>query len=1408
MKKLIGPLIWIVALLLLALACWGIALWNDWPLWSTIVLFIGAIALWFVGQFLWHLWSGWRERSLTAMPVEKPEPTVSAESQLKAKWREAISLLKNSNLRQRGNPLYVLPWYMVIGRSGSGKTTALTRARLASPVKKVQQSAAIPEQTLNVDWWFFDRAVVIDTAGRYVAREDIEEDRKEWDKLLDLLGHYRSREGVNGIVLAIQADRLLEPDSDALAEEGRVIRMRIEQLIRLFDKRFPIYVMVTKCDLLYGMEAWTRLLPDGLLNQAMGYVDNASQMGRLDESEFVGKAFESVGTQLRHLQFAMLRRTDNPDPALLLFPNEFARLRPGLSQFLRHALGDSPYLESPFLRGLFFSSGLQAGGAVSAILKEIAPREKEHTPSYRGLFLQDIFDRVLPADRYLQRPAAVINRWRKTSRHLGLIAWGLLVVATAGYLTFSFAHSQNTLNTMRETYPKDIKLVGQLRHDVEALERFRGFAYWLERREQQYANHLLAYDSHIVQAEEKIKKNYIDNFRKYILPGLDDALNRKIAELTSLGRSDELADYIQTFVRRINMVQTVLAGGTHEDLRKMPPLSGAVLFEMDQTMSPEAASHFNEMYVALLAWQPNDIFRLQRLDALKKELNRIALESSNLEWIVSWADAQPETPAVQMNTFWRGSRQVDDLPQVTPAFTRTGKKKIDDFLAEVAKSAPVTADFADKQARFNVWYQSEKLRQWQEFTWRFPYGEDTLRGESEWRAALARLNTADNPYSQLASRLVNEFSDTPQEALPGWLTLNQRLVTLRLRAARQGSVPVVGAINDIGGRLLKDLAASGDSGRARQELEAQIAAGRFFQAYGTALTSGVGEATGGIAKATKLSADFHNLDRDPQGKSVLHDAYARVGDLRRVLGSSDPTDQVAWGLLTGPVQLATRYADTQASCSLQKDWETRVMWPMQSAASMQELSDKLYGDSGTLWAFVDGPARPFLQRTADGVEAKQTLGQQLPFTPDFLPFLNGAVGRQVQQKLAVKQTALGTQQRELKDEQQKLALQSQSQTADTRIGELTRSLDALQAAVHPVSITGLPTGLNEEARQKVISTELNVQCAGSPFRLNNLNFGVTETLNWSPRSCGDAVLTVRFADFSLTRRYAGNQGFAAFMQDFRSGQHIFNAADFPAQRTRLEAADVRQVIVRFSFDGQDAILDATEQHRRLTDQRNTANADKQRAQQQLDALSQGNLQARLQGLGTEPSSEVKLPGRIALCWNSDPTLVRSSERPVRMLIEELVASAHPAAAPPPAPVPASAPAPAPAPTPAPPPGRIVLELTDSTPQLQAAVTAAERWLVRNESRHTLQVWLADSPAAAEQMLKRLGSATASPDRLFAYPTRIGQRTVIALAYGDLAGSAEAASERSKLPDFVQQQRPMIRSNSGIRGELERFQLWR
>ncbi len=138
---------------------------------------------------------------------KKEEEAASTEeiSTLKQGLDEALATLKKARMggkTGRGQYLYQLPWYIIIGPPGSGKTTALINSGLRFPLGagKVRGVGG----TRNCDWWFTDEAVLLDTAGRYTTQDSHEEvDRAAWRGFLDLLKKHRRRRPINGAFVAI-----------------------------------------------------------------------------------------------------------------------------------------------------------------------------------------------------------------------------------------------------------------------------------------------------------------------------------------------------------------------------------------------------------------------------------------------------------------------------------------------------------------------------------------------------------------------------------------------------------------------------------------------------------------------------------------------------------------------------------------------------------------------------------------------------------------------------------------------------------------------------------------------------------------------------------------------------------------------------------------------------------------------------------------------------------------------------------------------------------------------------------------------------------------------------------------------------------------------------------------------------
>jgi len=106
--------------------------------------------------------------------------------------------------------------------------------------------------TRDCDWWFSDQAVLIDTAGRY----SLEEDSEEWLTFLKLLKQNRPNVPVNGVILAFPLDELLTVEAEQLKKHVTHIRNRLHEISNVLGLMVPINIVITKCDLLKGFEAF------------------------------------------------------------------------------------------------------------------------------------------------------------------------------------------------------------------------------------------------------------------------------------------------------------------------------------------------------------------------------------------------------------------------------------------------------------------------------------------------------------------------------------------------------------------------------------------------------------------------------------------------------------------------------------------------------------------------------------------------------------------------------------------------------------------------------------------------------------------------------------------------------------------------------------------------------------------------------------------------------------------------------------------------------------------------------------------------------------------------------------------------------------------------------------------------
>ncbi len=369
---------------------------------------------------------------------------------------DAIRILKESKLggKQNSQYLYQLPWYMFIGPPGSGKTTALLNSGLHFPLADKLGNDAVQGigGTRNCDWWFTDDAVLLDTAGRYTTQDSYEEvDRAAWMGFLDLLKKHRKRRPINGALVAISVEDILQLTDIERINHAKAIRMRVKELIDHFGIRFPIYVLFTKCDLLAGFNEFFENLGREERNQVWGMTfpltDKNSQDAGITQFKDEFKALEQR-IDARLMDRLEQERDIKRRVLIYSFPQQFSALREAAETFLYEAFSENRFQETPMVRGVYFTSGTQEGTPIDRLLGSMAQEfglNRQIAPAFSGsgrsFFINRLFKDLIFAESHL---AGINTRVEKQRAWLQRIAYvGAISLAVLAGIAWFTSYSRN-----------------------------------------------------------------------------------------------------------------------------------------------------------------------------------------------------------------------------------------------------------------------------------------------------------------------------------------------------------------------------------------------------------------------------------------------------------------------------------------------------------------------------------------------------------------------------------------------------------------------------------------------------------------------------------------------------------------------------------------------------------------------------------------------------------------------------------------------------------------------------------------------------------------------------------------------------------------------------------------------------
>ena len=632
----------------------GFPTWLLAVLLGTALLIAGVIAI--VGLI------GARRRSGALASGMAGGGDASETAAMREQFRQYLDALRHSPSGK--GALATLPWFLVIGAPGSGKTTLLQESGLAfASLGHGLRSIRGIGGTRNCDWWFTDRAIFLDTAGRYTTEP---RDQPEWFSFLDLLRRHRGGRPLNGVIVTVPIPDLMRDHEAAIPAMARPIRERIAEVSHRLGMVLPVYIVFTKADMVGGFKDFFAGLPMAERDQLWG--------ATLAAGEAVGDPGAAVDRHMQRLVAALQARRlsalsgDKPATALAKaasFPANVAQAQRWFTGMVAELMRPYPMADQPILRGFYFTSSVQPAKDTTVVNAAppkpltgitppapapapiqgfdqsifIAPAAARAAPAAesaarRGFFLRDLFTLVIGDATLAGRPRAV--RARMLAGRV-LLTYGSLLIGAAACTWFA-------VGALRDS--------GLVADTAEACRRLRDAAGTDERvlKELDLLRQRLAAvrDHASVTGRSSITEvahqPYFRELGRLMLQPAADRLRSdlalafaKVDDPASLIRLQEVLSAYQMLTGAVPADRRILLRALIDEPRALVRFSAGATAAADERLRRQAADHVD--YIA-------SVDHLRRLAAAKQPLIRgdealitrgRNLMSDNL-WIPAYAD--------------------------------------------------------------------------------------------------------------------------------------------------------------------------------------------------------------------------------------------------------------------------------------------------------------------------------------------------------------------------------------------------------------------------------------------------------------------------------------------------------------------------------------------------------------------------------------------------------------------------------------------------------------------------------------------------------------------------------------------------------------------------------------------------
>ncbi len=248
---------------------------------------------------------------------------------------------------------YKLPWFLIVGTSGAGKSSLLSGFTNDEILDDEQADA-------DLTWWFLKGGVVLDVKGNvFLPQDSFRANEKSWNIIINMLAKYRGERPLNGIMLTIPISELYGKNklaSDIIKKRAQFIARKLDFAQSFLGMKLPIYFVITKTDLIPGFQSFCSEIPVRNRNNMLGWSCPYS-LSSIYSSEWVDEAFDCIENELNEIRMEIFSESEvlTTRDGIFVFPSELLTIKESLAMYINSIFKSGSVEERFYFRGIYFT---------------------------------------------------------------------------------------------------------------------------------------------------------------------------------------------------------------------------------------------------------------------------------------------------------------------------------------------------------------------------------------------------------------------------------------------------------------------------------------------------------------------------------------------------------------------------------------------------------------------------------------------------------------------------------------------------------------------------------------------------------------------------------------------------------------------------------------------------------------------------------------------------------------------------------------------------------------------------------------------------------------------------------------------------------------------------------------------